>query len=73
MTQILSYEQLESYLRTCLSVRGGDDYDFVGIVHLLAACLDNLQAHALDAELEDIGGCFTDSQKAFLNKLTGYL
>jgi len=73
LLRIDTYEQLETYLRTCVSVGGGDDYDFVGLVHLLAACLDNLQAHALEAELEDIGGCFTDSQKAYLKKLVDFL
>ena len=56
-----------------MSFGGGPEYDFVGMVALLAACLDNLQAHALEAELEDIGGCFNDSQKAFLKKLVDYL
>ena len=65
--------QVTRFLRTTQTVSGGDQYDFVGMVHLLAACLDNLQAHALEAELEDIGGCFNDSQKAFLKKLVDYL
>jgi len=71
--RIDTYDQLIKFLRTTHSVSGGDQYDFVGMVHLLAACLDNLQSKALDAELEDIGGCFSDSQKAFLKKLVAYL
>ena len=68
-----SFEDLEAYLRTAYTVLGGDDYDFYGVVALTAACLDNLQANALEAQLEDIGESLSDSQKEFLRKIVGYL
>jgi len=58
---IRSYEELEDMLRNwlCFGVQREHEYDFGGMASLLGACLDNLQKHALEAELEDIGGYFT--------------
>jgi hypothetical protein len=68
------YEDLQAYLRGFVQF-GGDDppYDFNGTVHLMLALLDNLRANALEAELEDIRGSFTDEQAAFFLKLAEYV
>jgi len=44
-------------------------YDFGAIVQMLAACLDNLRTHGLEAEIEDIGDYLENEQKAFLARL----
>jgi hypothetical protein len=42
------------------------------VVRLLLAALDNLQKHALGAELEDVGYFLNDVQREFLAKLAVY-
>ena len=68
------YEELQAYLRGFVQF-GGDDppYDFNGIVHLMLALLDNLRSNALEADLEDVRGSFTDDQAAFFLKLAEYV
>lgn len=63
----MKHEALRAMLRRWGSDEG--PYDFNGVVHLLLACLDNLKAFALDAELEDIGESFDTEQAAFLGNL----
>src|SRR5262245_44318647 len=67
------FEQLESMLRNW-SVNGDagpgpGQYDFVGVFSLFEACLDNLQCHASEADLEDINGFLNETQRAFLKRL----
>jgi len=74
LTQIQSYDDLERYLREFVNILGDPlPYDFTGAAHLFLAILDNLRIHALDAELEDIGGCFSVEQAAFLHRLNAYV
>ena len=69
-----SCEDLQAYLRGLVNF-GGDavPYDFNGTVHLMLALFDNLRANALEAELEDIRGSFTDEQAAFFLKIAEYV
>ena len=70
-----SYEELLSHLRNCIHWNStgpevtGSHYDFVGIVDLMLACLDNLRQNALDVELEDIGRAFDEDQAEFFKKI----
>lgn len=72
---INSYEELLSHLRNCIHWDSTDlkvtgrHYDFVGIVDMMLACLDNLRENALEAELEDIGMAFDEDQAAFFKKI----
>ena len=68
------YEDLQAYLRDFVQFGGGyPPYDFNGAVHLMLALLDNLHANALEAELKDIRGAFTDEQAAFFLKLAEHM
>jgi hypothetical protein len=62
------YTELETCLRT-YSVEAGMQYDFVGVTHLMLACLDNLRQFALEADLERFPECIDNEQRAFLRKL----
>ena len=68
-----SYEELEEFLRSWRNWHGEGDYDFTGMVHLLAACLGNLNEHALEADLEDLAEHLDESQVQTLRRLAGYL
>lgn len=66
---IESFSQLEAFLREWKSFGDRQIYDFNGMVALLAACLDNLHAHSLQSDLEEIGESLTDSQKSVLKRI----
>jgi|SoiMethySBSTD1v2_1073268.scaffolds.fasta_scaffold5611844_1 hypothetical protein len=68
-----SFEDLVASLRQFTSWTGGPEYDFSGAVQLLAATVDSLHQHALDAELEDIANHLTEEQAAFLRRLGDYI
>ena len=74
MPTLQSYGALQAYLRGFVNF-GGDPvpYDFNSTVHLMLALLDNLRAHALEVELEDSRGSFTDEQAAFFLKVAEYV
>lgn len=68
----VKYEDIEKAVREWGS--GNEvQYDFNGVVHLLIAALDNLRAHALEAELEDVGESFEPEQAEFLMRLSRYV
>lgn len=71
MITIQSFEELCSYLREWRSFDDREGpYDFIGMVELLKACLDNLHAHALETELEELGECdLLDLQQPLLERL----
>jgi hypothetical protein len=71
--QFETYEELVEYLRHWRSWTGEGQYDFGGIVGLLAGCLDSLREFALEAELEDLGEYLEPEQKAFLLQLSARL
>jgi hypothetical protein len=69
-----SYEDLLAHLRQVVNLQGDPaPYDFNGVVHLMLATLDNLSRNAPEAELEEIGGSFSDEQAAFFLKLADYI
>lgn len=47
-------------------------YDYVGVMHLLLAALDNLQENALEADLEVIAYTMTDAQRVYLKQVAEY-
>jgi hypothetical protein len=67
--QISSFEELAATVRdfTTWGNRGG--YDFGGALHLLGACLENMQKHAQQSELEEMAERLKPDQIAFLKKL----
>jgi hypothetical protein len=65
-----SYEELVQFLRTWRNFADPYMYDFVGMAHLLGACLDNLEENAPEEDLlEDLSDCLTEEQIAFLKKI----
>ena len=65
-----SYERLERFLREFRNWHGDPvPYDFVGVVTLLCALLDNIHANALDVEIEDFGETVSPQQAETLRKL----
>ena len=74
ISHIKSYEELVRYLREFRSWHGDvAPYDFGGVVHLLAALLDNLKAHGAEAEFEDLHEYFTPDQVETLKRIVGAL
>jgi hypothetical protein len=69
MPKLETYEDLEKFLRSWGSFKDAEVYDLVGMAHLLGACLDNLRDNVSDVGLEELGGCLSESQIAFLKKL----
>ena len=64
-----SFEALLVHLREWRSWGDPDSYDFSGMVQLLGACIDSLQAHALDAEINEISDYLDEGQQRFLVRL----
>jgi len=57
-------------------VNGTDDpypYDFNSVVGFLIAALENLNQHALESELEDLGGSFTSEQREIFIKFAKHV
>lgn len=65
----MKFEDLEVLLRDWSSMAGPETYDFVGMVHLFRACLENLRGHATDADWDEVTEVFTDEERAFLEGL----
>lgn len=63
-----NFEELEGFLRTWRSWVG-DEYDFGGMVALLGACLENIERHAIDGDLEDFADRLDPEQQRTLFKL----
>lgn len=69
-----NYEDLVDYLRHFVNFGGGpNDYDFIGVVHLMLASLDNLNRNALEAHMEDIAEVLDKEQAAFVLRLADHL
>ena len=68
--EIRSFEELAATVRnfTTWGNRGG--YDLGGAAHLLGACLENIEKHAQQAELDELSERLDSDQIAFLKKLT---
>jgi hypothetical protein len=67
--EISSFEELAESLRNFTTWGNGGGYDFGGAAHLLGACLDNMQKHALQAEMEELAEHLNPDQIAFLKRL----
>lgn len=61
-----SFRELESYLREWMSFADNEIYDAGGGVALLGACLDNLQRHLLEEDVEDLRERLSESQRGYL-------
>ncbi len=65
-----SHEELIRYLREFRTWgNAGEGYDYVGMLHLLGACLENLRKYASESELKELGDCLEAGQLLFLKKL----
>ena len=73
MKSIQTFEDLEAMLRHWTSFADPHIYDAGGMASLFGACVDNMRARMLEAELEDIDAYFTDEQKDFLLTLVTFL
>jgi hypothetical protein len=71
--EISSFEDLAATLRnfTTWGNRGG--YDIGGALHLLGACLENIEKHAKQTELEEMAEHLDPDRIAFLKKLAGLI
>ena len=73
INEIKTYKDLLEYLKTVMSARDDEYvYDVRYIVQLLLAVLDNLQAHTIQGDLDDIAYNFTDSQRQFIARIAEY-
>lgn len=66
LESLKTFEDIEAMLRHWASFADPYLYDAGGMAAMFTACLDNIRARMLDAELEDMGAYFTDEQKFFL-------
>jgi hypothetical protein len=65
-----SHKELKDYLRNLVNLTGEPaEYDFNLVAHLMLALFDNLRAHALEAELKDIGESMTPEQATFFRQV----
>ncbi len=60
---------LAERIRTWTSFSDPEVYDHGGLVQLFAACLDNLQRHALPVEIQEIGERLTPEQAEMILRL----
>lgn len=70
----LTYASAHDFVRN-YSARGGDPppYDVNGVIHLMLAALDNLRAHRIDGDLEQIALAATREQRACLIEIGEFL
>jgi len=69
--QLHRYEDLLRLLKDYRSWgNAGEGYDYVGMIHLLGACLENLKKYASDSELNELSECLEAGQIQFLKKLS---
>ena len=74
MRTFATFEELENFLREWRSFSDDAIYDTGGAIALLGACLDNLRARLLDAELEEEFELrLTDAQREYLKKIAATL
>jgi hypothetical protein len=67
--EISSFDDFAQRIRDFETWGDSGGYDFGGAVILLGACLDNLEKHALPAELEELTDRLEPSQITFLLKV----
>lgn len=68
----MNYEQLKSELRNWTNARGDSaPYDFVGMLNLFRACLQNMMAHSTDADWDGAVECavLTDEKLRFIRQM----
>jgi len=74
LSHIKSYDQLADYLRGFTNAQGDvAPYDSGGVAHLLGALLDNIEAHAVEADFEEIQNRFTRDQIATLRRIAAQI
>lgn len=74
LSHIKSHDELAAYLREFTNAHGYVvPYDFGGAAHLLGALLDNIEAHAVEADFEEFQHRFTPEQVATLRRITTHV
>ena len=69
-----SHAELLAHIRQFVNAAGEPaPYDFNGVVHLMLAALDNLSHNALEAELGEGGGSFSEEQADFFLRLAQHI
>ncbi|WNO11178.1 hypothetical protein [Teredinibacter sp. KSP-S5-2] len=66
----MDYKEVENYLRDYGADVGV--YDFNGLIHLVAAALDNLERGHLEQDLVDCSSSLSEDNIKFLKKLIRY-
>lgn len=69
MRPLQTFEDVETLLRHWTSFADPQVYDVVGMTALWTACLDNLRAHLVPTEVEELAAALTAEQRAFLRML----
>ncbi len=64
---INSFEDLEERLKNWINFSGEGDYDFIGMMYLLKACLYNLRKYSLSADFEDLEDILSKEEVEFIN------
>lgn len=69
--EIRRYEDLVQFLKDFRSWgNAGEGYDYVGMIHLLGACLENLRKYASESELAELGECLEAGQIQFMKRIS---
>jgi hypothetical protein len=66
MNRQFKYEEVRHYLGTFSTE---PPYDFMGLLHLVLAGVENLRMNAIDQDFSDFAHSITDEQAAFLQRL----
>jgi hypothetical protein len=70
----LSYDAVHAFVRDYGCAPGGQPpFDVNGVVHLMLAALDNLRAHWIDGDLDQIALSVTQEQRLLLIKIGDHL
>lgn len=66
---VSSLEDLTERIRNWTSFKDEDVYDYGGLIHILAACLENLRRHSIPIDLEELSDRLSDEEIEMLIKL----
>jgi hypothetical protein len=70
----LSYEDVKDFLRSYRNGVGEEiPYDVNAIIHLMLAVVDNLRAHWVEGDREQLQVSISEEQRAFLIELSKIL
>ncbi len=71
--KIETFDELEVFIKDWKSFSDPYVYDYVGMITLFSACIDNIQKYFLDTEIEDFAANLTEKQKTFFIKFAEFV